>query len=697
MTTLVQAALGLRRGTRAFLGTACAALLSLLTLLGVFRVSSPGVEHMTLAATWALVLIGRVAARVREERRRGGAFFDLEIGLLLLSGAHALLQFGGGLMGPFYPALYVLVAFMSSMASRAVGPLLVASAVGYEAALYFGTEGHGQAGPFLLHAVFLMLFGLLNVIFTQAEISRVRLQNRQELRDEQQRVREDARLFRLVATPSESSVADAERLTRSSVEEVHQALFFNLDMIKRSMGLHTSLLLLADDSGTQLSIAECASDSERLGDGPFRADSGVVGAAFQRGLTMNLETLRPGYGGICYYREPAEVRSFLALPIREGDRVRGVLCADRITERPFSPADEELLAAAVAHLLRTMQNERVFLQLERSKREHSVLHRASAALGAALDEQAVLEAALTAAAEIAPFDFAAVTRYDEQKRTHHVRCAVGEHAERFGQLEFSDNTSLTAMTVKNRHYLPYRGEFDPSSQVVYTPQANLAGMNSLLILPLMVRDHATGTLALAARRRDAFGPRVRPALSVLANQLAVSLANAASVRQLEQLATTDGLTGCYNKRYFNEEMKSRIHAAERFGRELALIITDIDHFKSVNDTYGHATGDVVIGELGAILQRLARETDVVARFGGEEFCILCEETGAEGAVQLAERIRQELEATRFETELGQLKVTCSLGVATYPKHGAHRQQLFEAADAALYAAKHAGRNCVRSS
>jgi diguanylate cyclase (GGDEF)-like protein len=230
--------------------------------------------------------------------------------------------------------------------------------------------------------------------------------------------------------------------------------------------------------------------------------------------------------------------------------------------------------------------------------------------------------------------------------------------------------------------------------VVYTRKANLHGMESLLILPLVVREAPIGTLALAGKRPDMFGASVRPALQALANQVAVALSNAASVARLEELATTDGLTGCYNKRYFNEQLKAKLQAAQRFGRKLSLIITDIDHFKGVNDTYGHATGDVVIQELGAILQKLKRETDVVARFGGEEFCVLCEETDTEGAVLLAERVRRQLEQTVFETEHGKLKVTCSLGVASFPAHAPDAAGLFRISDRALYSAKHGGRNRV---
>ncbi len=168
------------------------------------------------------------------------------------------------------------------------------------------------------------------------------------------------------------------------------------------------------------------------------------------------------------------------------------------------------------------------------------------------------------------------------------------------------------------------------------------------------------------------------------------------MKRLEEMATTDGLTGCLNKRAFLEELESKIRSAARFKKKLSLIVTDIDHFKNVNDTYGHATGDVVIKELGRILRRVKRETDVVARFGGEEFCVLLEETDTEGAVLFAERVREELQRVVFQTELGKLQVKASLGVATYPRHTKTGEGLFESADKALYAAKHGGRNQVRA-
>jgi diguanylate cyclase (GGDEF)-like protein len=185
---------------------------------------------------------------------------------------------------------------------------------------------------------------------------------------------------------------------------------------------------------------------------------------------------------------------------------------------------------------------------------------------------------------------------------------------------------------------------------------------------------------------------VRALLEVLASHLAVSLANAGMVRQLEQLATTDGLTGLYNKRTMLELGAQKIEAAQRFGQSLSVLVTDIDFFKKVNDTYGHDVGDEVIKGLGRILKETKRATDVVARFGGEEFVVLCDQTDAQGAHLLAERVREALGATVFPSARGPLQVTCSIGVASWPQGDGSWESLFKAADEALYESKRGGRN-----
>lgn len=699
MTTLVHAALTFRRTVRTSYGLVAALAFAGLVLLGVFSgpLDALRLEHALVGAAWLAIFGTRLASRLRAlPSANGPALADLELGALLLVATHAAVQLGGGLSSELYPLVFVVVAFLASFSRQPMGLVLVGLAVALEAGVHLVTEDRLDVRELGLHGAFLVCFGVMSLLFTRAEIARVRERSRRELDDEKENLKTQARMFRLVAAPSAEGQRDEDRLVRSSLEELHHQVFHVLQLLQRTLGLHTCVLLMRDDGDERLRIVELVTSSDHIAEGPFATGEGAVGAVVKRQLTMNLQNLKPGYKGLCYYEGPSLVRAFVGVPIVENNHVRGVLCADRLDERPFTENDEIALEGALAQVLRALENERVFVQLERTKREQTILHRASTKLGAALDEDAVLDAGLEAAAEIAPYDLAAVTFYDADDRRHRVRKAIGVGAEELRDLTFRDNTSLTAMAVKNRHYLPYRGHFDPRQQVVFTKRHSFKGVQSLLILPLVVREDAIGTLTLAAERAAAFGDQVRPTLQVLANQLAVALSNAQAVKRLEEMATTDGLTGCLNKRAFLEELDRKMRSAVRFGRRLSLVVTDIDHFKSVNDTYGHATGDVVIKELGAILKRMKRETDLVARFGGEEFCILCEETDTKGALLLAERVREELGKSIFETELGKLKVTASLGVATYPDHAQTASELFEVSDKALYAAKHGGRNQVQS-
>jgi len=646
--------------------------------------------HLSWVVAWIALFGHRTHNAYRQGADPRSAF---ELGVLLLVGVQALVQFRGGIGSDLYPLTFVAVALVASFAVglAGIGVVVFALALGLATAFF----GEQISDPLLLgvNALFIVCFGALSHLFTRAEIVRVRRKSDLELAAQKEKVKDDTRLFRLVA-PSSDRVRDEERLYETSVQEVRQALYHALQLLHRTLDLHTCVLLMPSDEAEQLCIAELVTNSDDVADGPFALGAGAVGAAVRRKVTASLQQIRPGYGGICYYRGPASVRSFIAVPVLERGHLRAVLCADRVIDRAFGPEEEELLRDSTSHILRAFENERVFVQLESAKREQETLYRVSQALSTALTQDVVMELGLTAAKEIAPHDFAAITEYQPEGRRHVVRRAAGERALDFQGLRFRDNASLTAMVVKNRHYLPYRGEFDSKQQVLFTKKAKLKAMESLLVLPLVAREEPIGTLIVAAKAPGAFGTSARETLQALANQLAVAMANARSVRLLEELATTDGLTGCLNKRALLDHMEQKLMAAQRFGRKLSLIVTDLDHFKAVNDTYGHAAGDRVLKELGEVLRRVKRETDIVARFGGEEFCVLCEETDLRGAQLLAERVREELEKTEVLTELGPLKVTASLGVATFPDHASTAADLFVQGDKALYEAKHRGRNQV---
>src|SRR5262249_60536103 len=144
-----------------------------------------------------------------------------------------------------------------------------------------------------------------------------------------------------------------------------------------------------------------------------------------------------------------------------------------------------------------------------------------------------------------------------------------------------------------------------------------------------------GTSTLAPRRRNAFSKDARDMLGVIANQVAVSLENAKMYRQMETMATTDGLTGLLNHRTFQVRLAEMLSRAERHGHKLALILTDIDFFKKVNDTYGHPVGDQVLSRVAKVLAETVRKIDVVARYGGGGVALVVEVGAAAAARQLA--------------------------------------------------------------
>lgn len=696
MDGLVRATLLVRRIARAGFGIALTCGLATYVVLG--GATAPfGPVPVVAAVLWALLLTKRLRSKLR---LTGDAPFllDFELGALLAVGLDAaLLRFDGTMSGRFSPATYVLVALVASFGRPLPGLAVVAWVVGLDAVIRYKTLGEPSLESLATQAGFACAFALLNLVLLRAEVARIRLTARSRVEEELKRLRDDARSYRLLgAGESRAEKEDAEeRLARSSVEEIHQSVHYALELLRRCLDLHTAVLLWRTDSGTHLRISELSTASDDIHDAPFSIGDGVLAAVLAKKEAVLLENLRPSYK-IPYYASACPVRALAAIPVIDDGIVRGVLALDRVDNRPFSPHEHELAAQAARYCLRAIQNERVFVQLERAKVEQGKLYRAAQALGAALSEKDVVEAGVRAAREIASFDLAAVTVWDEATKMHEVCAAKSENREiedLVGQ-RFKHNTGLVSMVVTNRFPLPYKGEFDAAHQTVLTKRLSWPNIPSLLVLPLLHHGRPLGTLILGAKRRQAFGDTVRPTLEVLASHLAVSLSNARMVHKLETMATTDGMTGLFNKRAMLEQASAKVAAAHRFGRKLSVLVTDIDFFKKVNDTYGHDVGDVVIKGLGEILKRVKRTTDVVARFGGEEFVVLCEQTDEAGAQLLGERIREELSKTVFQSPNGPLKVTCSVGIATFPEAGGTWDELFKAADEALYVSKRGGRDRV---
>lgn len=626
-------------------------------------------------------------SHIKSDRAGTQASLGLFTGLVVFIYG-CILASPGGIDGAFYPLIFVLMMAAAAYSRPSSAMTTLAFAAGLEVSLRAIAFGESDLSSLAARLGFLALFTGLNVILFRAEIARVRRLSKKHIHGELGRLKEAARSYRLAGgdLPGEQ-----DRALHSAVGEVQQAVHFALALVHSTLKLQSAVLYSPGDNG-KLSIFEAVSELP-LSDSTQSISEGIFSAAISRKEAISVSGKR-AHSHSMIYAEPQVVTALSVLPIFEGTQLRAVLVVDRRDETPFDEGEMRLLNQSSEFILRAMQNERVFAALDRTSREQAKLYRATEALSAAQSEAQVIEAGVESAREIASFDFAAVTLFHRKGSVHEVCAVSGRGADDLVGRSFRHNAGLVSMVVANRQALPYRGEYDPARQTVFARGHEPPAMPSLLVLPLIAHERVLGTLVLGSSTPHAFSESVRPTLEVLASHMAVSLSGARMLKRLEEQATTDGMTGLLNKRTLISEGERRLNVAKRFNKPLGMLVCDIDHFKKVNDTYGHDVGDVVIKGLGEVLRRIKRDTDIVGRFGGEEFVIVCEQTDEEGSRNLGERIRRELESTTFQTELGPLSVTCSVGVAPFPSAGQDWGALFKATDEALYASKKNGRNRV---
>lgn len=222
---------------------------------------------------------------------------------------------------------------------------------------------------------------------------------------------------------------------------------------------------------------------------------------------------------------------------------------------------------------------------------------------------------------------------------------------------------------------------------------------AVVAVPLRSRTRTVGALVILDPGPAPVEPRLTDAVGgLLAGVLesaAVALDNALRLQRAEALSVTDDLTQLYNSRYLNQSLRREVKRASRNGRPLSLLFVDLDGFKGVNDVHGHIVGSRALVEAAGVIKGSARETDIVARFGGDEFSLVLPDTGSEGAAAVGDRVRERIAEHRFlVSESLAIQLTVSVGVATLPDVAATAEELVKAADAAMYHVKGSGKDGV---
>jgi diguanylate cyclase (GGDEF)-like protein/putative nucleotidyltransferase with HDIG domain len=385
--------------------------------------------------------------------------------------------------------------------------------------------------------------------------------------------------------------------------------------------------------------------------------------------------------------EPIRNRGcFCGVPLVAYDRAIGAMAVFSDQERTFDEGHLELLRVLASEASIAIENARLFHE-ERTKARHlSLLNTISRNAIATLNPDEML-AKITEQLETGlTYDHIGIATLDYSTREIVIQAEAGKRRGALGQ-RIPLGSGLIGQVARTGN----TASFSASSPSESTTKPLLADSLAAIGLPVFYAEQLHGVLYVESSEAIEFSEEEVLLLGTLADLISGALHNALTFQKAQEQAITDGLTGVKTHRFFMEALSAEWKRSTRAGRAFALVLMDLDRFKFVNDFYGHLEGDLVLQRVGQILETNCRRSDVVARYGGDEFVILMPETSMEQARQLASKLRGWVSADPL---LREKNISASFGIACYPLHGSSPQELIQVADASMYLSKHQGGNAV---
>lgn len=424
-------------------------------------------------------------------------------------------------------------------------------------------------------------------------------------------------------------------------------------------------------------------------DTPVLYDTGIIQRVAHEGIprliTFDSKRLNPGYAS------GYEINTLIAVPLKEGSSVSGVLAIDSIRSHAFNERDLEIVERFGSLISSTLTRQRITFHRNRYERIIKILHNETKKLTSTIRLEELSNFIIETCNCISPLSVAAFI-LREGNRFEIFSKSFPENSKISLQIKpnfIASNPFYSLISEEKRFlYIPSVRSTDFSFLPFYAKNAN-----SLLAVPLWYEQELSGLILLLSEEQNAYSQEQIEVLRVYSNQASIAFQNAKLYREIENMATTDGLTGLFNHRKFQEELDRELKRHDRAGKPLCLCLLDIDFFKKINDTYGHPAGDAVLKGVAKMIKETVRSTDIPARYGGEEFAIILIELPSRDAIPIAERLRKKVESQIFLYKGTKMKATLSIGIAEFSdNHKISKALLIERADKALYHAKHSGRN-----
>jgi diguanylate cyclase (GGDEF)-like protein len=468
-----------------------------------------------------------------------------------------------------------------------------------------------------------------------------------------------------------------------STFDVDEVLNRTLNIMRDYFQMPNAGIFLVDYREDELYLRAGFGRPHKPGEVRQKVGEGLVGSAAhsKRAISVGDVSKDPRY-----IQRLSATRSELAIPLMVRDNVVGVLDFQSEQANFYDGETIDLLTLFATQVSQGIQNARLYSSEQRRARQLEAINAIARQTTAVVNLEELMDKFCKLILERFSVDHVAVLLETDGRlvmKAHQGKLTAAMKAGTTLEL----GTGLASRAFDSGKSVM---ENDVSGNAGYLP--GFVETQSEMCAPLLFFGEKLGVLVLDSAQKHAFEDADTQSLEAVADICAGAIYNARHFERTRQLAYQDGLTGVFNRRFFELRIAEEMERANRYGSQVAVVMLDIDHFKRLNDEFGHLLGDEVLRQVSKLLVQNVRKGDVLCRYGGEEFSLLLPQTSGDNAYEVAEKLRRAVEVYPFPGV--PRPVSVSAGVADCPRFGKSRDEIVAAADAALYQAKQAGRNRV---
>ncbi|HXZ21086.1 MAG TPA: sensor domain-containing diguanylate cyclase [Candidatus Acidoferrales bacterium] len=328
--------------------------------------------------------------------------------------------------------------------------------------------------------------------------------------------------------------------------------------------------------------------------------------------------------------------------------------------------------------------------------EVAIFHELGKALTSSLQLDQVLRTIMQKVEEFLHPDTWSLLLMDEAKQELYFEIATGEGSAALKEIRIKVGQGIAGWVAQTGEVVIVPDTSRDSRFFAKVDEKTKMQTRSIVAVPVRFRDRSLGVIELInCVGSQGFGERDLALLEVLSDFAAIAIENARHVQKIHELTITDDCTTLYNARHLNFVLETEIYRSQRYNYEFSLIFIDLDHFKNVNDTYGHLTGTRLLSDIGNMVKSNCRLIDFAFRYGGDEFVVLLPQTSKENALIVARRLHKRIREHTWMQDLGlEVRITASVGVASYPTDSRDKSKLLHLADEAMYLVKNTSRDSV---